>query len=38
MDGMVESAVGAYPVTGSSGYMFARDTPRNKKSKTCLSS
>ena len=27
-----------YPVTGSSGYMFARDNPRNKKIKHCLSS
>ena len=27
-----------YPVTGSSGYMFARDNPRNKKIKDCLSS
>lgn len=38
MDRMVESAVGAYPVTGSSGYMFARHSPRNKKTKHCLSS
>ena len=27
-----------HPVTGSSGYMFARDNPRNKKRKDCLSS
>ena len=27
-----------YPVTGPSGCMFARDNPRNKKIKDCLSS
>ena len=38
MERMAESTVDAYPVTGSSGYMFARDNPRKKKTKHCLSS